>query len=48
LAARAAGAILYYLQETQMGAVGQIQRLSTYNVEGYMALDSATRRISLI
>lgn len=44
LAARAAGAILHYLQETQMGAVGQIQRLSTYNVEGYMALDSATRK----
>ncbi len=43
LATRAAGAILYYLQETQMGAVGQIQRLATYSVEGYMALDTATR-----
>lgn len=44
LAARAAGAILYYLQETQKGAVGQIQRLATYSVSGYMALDAATRR----
>ncbi len=43
-ATRAAGAILFYLQETQMGTVGQIQRLATYSVEGYMALDSATRR----
>lgn len=44
LATRAAGAVLYYLQETQMGAIGQIQRLATYSVEGYMALDMATRR----
>ncbi|MCP4425976.1 MAG: DNA mismatch repair protein MutS [Chloroflexi bacterium] len=44
LATRAAGGILYYLQETQKGAVGQIQRLATYSIEGFMALDSATRR----
>ncbi|MAU02028.1 MAG: DNA mismatch repair protein MutS [Anaerolineaceae bacterium] len=44
LATRAAGAILYYMQETQKGAVGQIQRLATYSVEGFMALDTATRR----
>ena len=44
LATRAAGAILHYLQETQKGAVGQIQRLATYSVEGFMALDTATRR----
>ncbi|MCP4360238.1 MAG: DNA mismatch repair protein MutS [Chloroflexi bacterium] len=44
MATRAAGAILHYLQETQKGAVGQIQRLATYSVEGYMALDNATRR----
>jgi DNA mismatch repair protein MutS len=44
LAVRAAGAILYYLQETQKGAVGQIQRLATYSTEGYMALDSNTRQ----
>ncbi|MCA9934577.1 MAG: DNA mismatch repair protein MutS, partial [Anaerolineales bacterium] len=37
LAVRAAGAILYYLQETQKGAVGQIQRLATYSTAGYMA-----------
>lgn len=43
-AVRAAGAILYYLQETQQGAVEQIQRLSTYSLERYMALDAATRR----
>ncbi len=43
LATRAAGGILHYLQETQKGAVGQIQRLSTYSVEGFMALDTATR-----
>jgi DNA mismatch repair protein MutS len=44
LATRAAGAILHYLQETQKGAVGQIQRLATYSVERFMALDVATRR----
>lgn len=43
-AIRAAGAILYYLQETQQGAVEQIQRLSTYSLDRYMALDAATRR----
>ena len=44
LAVRAAAAILFYLQETQRGSLGQIQRLSTYNTDGFMALDSATRR----
>ncbi len=44
LAVRAAGAILHYLQETQKGAVGQIQRLATYSTAGYMALDTNTRR----
>ncbi len=43
LAVRAAGAILYYLQETQRGAIDQVQRLATYSTEGYMALDTATR-----
>ena len=43
LAIRAAGAMLYYLQETQKGAVGQIQRLATYSTDGYMALDHNTR-----
>ena len=44
LAVRAAGAILAYLQETQKEAVRQIQRLATYNTDGFMALDTATRR----
>ena len=44
LATRAAGAVIYYLTETQRGAVQQIQRLATYANDGYMALDVATRR----
>lgn len=44
LAVQAAGAALAYLLETQRGAVAQIQRLATYSVEGYMALDTAARR----
>lgn len=44
MAIRAAGGLLHYLQETQRGAMGQITRLSTYNLDGYMALDAATRR----
>jgi DNA mismatch repair protein MutS len=43
LAARAAGALLYYLQETQMGSVGQMQRLTTYSTDETMALSEATR-----
>ena len=44
LATRAAGAALFYLQDTQLGAVSQIQRLATYSTERFMALDAATRR----
>jgi len=44
LAARAAGAVLHYLQEAQRGSVGQMQRLTTYTTDGYMALSEATRR----
>lgn len=44
LAVRAAGAIIGYLQETQKGAVGQIQRLATYSPDRFMALDTASRR----
>ena len=44
LAIRAAGAALYYLQETQKGSINQLQRLAYYSTEGYMALDSSTRR----
>ena len=44
MAARAAGGLLYYLQQTQRGSVGQMQRLTTYTTDGYMALSEATRR----
>ena len=44
LAIGAAGAILAYLQETQKGALAQIQGLSTYSVKRYMAMDAASRR----
>jgi DNA mismatch repair protein MutS len=44
LAVRAAGALLYYLQETQKGSVEQIQRLTTYSTDGFVALSEATRR----
>ncbi len=44
LPTRAAGAVLYYLQETQKGSVAQIQRLSTYGLDGFMALGVNTRR----
>ncbi|MFN2188289.1 MAG: DNA mismatch repair protein MutS, partial [Candidatus Promineifilaceae bacterium] len=44
LAIRAAGAILAYLNDTQRGALSQIQRLATYSPTGYMALDAASRR----
>ncbi len=44
LAVRAAGAIITYLQDTQKGAVGQIQRLATYSTGAFMALDAASRR----
>ena len=44
LATRAAGALLHYLQQTQHGSIGQIQRLTTYTTDGYMALTESTRR----
>jgi DNA mismatch repair protein MutS len=44
LAIQAAGAAIAYLNDTQRGALSQIQRLSTYSVSGYMALDAASRR----
>ena len=44
LATRAAGALLHYLQQTQRGSVGQMQRLTTYTTDGFMALSEATRR----
>ena len=44
LAARAAGAVINYLQDTQRGAVGQITTLYTYSTADYMVLDPQTRR----
>ena len=44
LAARAAGAILDYLQTTQKTATNQLAILRTYSTRSYMALDPQTRR----
>ena len=44
LAARAAGAILQYLRETQPASLGLLVRLSTYSTSEFMILDAATRR----
>lgn len=42
LAIRAAGAILHYLRRTQPRLVEQLDRLSTYALEAFMALDPHT------
>ncbi len=42
LAIRAAGAIIYYLQQTQKTVLPQISQLTTYHVGSYMALDQQT------
>jgi DNA mismatch repair protein MutS len=44
LAIRAAGSIIHYLEQTQKGALGQINSLSTYSTESFMTLDAQTRR----
>lgn len=44
LAIRAAGALVTYLRETQKGVINQIQRLATYSVDRFMAIDWASRR----
>jgi DNA mismatch repair protein MutS len=44
LVIRAAGAVIHYLNETQRGALGQIQRLTTYSLSGFMSLGRATHR----
>jgi DNA mismatch repair protein MutS len=44
LAIRAAGSIIHYLEQTQKGALGQINSLATYSTESFMTLDSPTRR----
>jgi DNA mismatch repair protein MutS len=43
-ATRAAGAIIYYLRETQKPALEQIASLITYSTANFMTLDPATRR----
>jgi DNA mismatch repair protein MutS len=44
LAVRAAGAILFYLGETQKAVLAQLTRLSTYHTREYMAVDAQTQR----
>ena len=44
LATRAAGALVQYVAETQRSAAAQLNDLRVYTTDGYMALDSATRR----
>jgi DNA mismatch repair protein MutS len=44
LAVRAAGAIVYYIGETQKSVKGQLTRLSTYQTDNFMALDEQTQR----
>jgi DNA mismatch repair protein MutS len=44
LAARATAAILEYVEETLPAAIGLLDRLELYAVEGSMVLDGATRR----
>jgi DNA mismatch repair protein MutS len=44
LAIRAAGAIVHYIGETQKSVKGQLNRLTTYSTESYMALDAQTQR----
>jgi DNA mismatch repair protein MutS len=44
LAIRAAGAIIYYLRDTQKAALDHLSALNTYSLAEYMTLDPATRR----
>ncbi|MBN1160867.1 MAG: DNA mismatch repair protein MutS [Dehalococcoidales bacterium] len=44
LAIKAAGAIVYYIGETQKSVKGQLNRLSTYVTDSFMALDEQTQR----
>ncbi len=43
-ALKAAGAILFYVQETQKAQPGHLSRLELYRVEDYMVLDETTRK----
>jgi DNA mismatch repair protein MutS len=40
LAIKAAGAIIYYLEETQKGALSQLTQLSTYSTDSFMTIDN--------
>jgi DNA mismatch repair protein MutS len=44
LAISAAGALIYYLNETQFGSAQQLTRLTTYDSRAYMLLDARTLR----
>jgi DNA mismatch repair protein MutS len=44
LSIRAAGAILYYLSETQPAALNLLTSLNSYQISDFMNLDAATRR----
>jgi DNA mismatch repair protein MutS len=44
LAISAAGAIIHYVRETQKGVLGQLNRLTTYSTDNFMALDVQTQR----
>jgi DNA mismatch repair protein MutS len=43
LAISAAGALIHYVQETQKGIVGQLNRMNTYSTESFMAIDPQTQ-----
>lgn len=43
-AVRSVGCLLYYLKETQKGAVYHINHITTYQVEDYVVIDSSSRR----
>jgi DNA mismatch repair protein MutS len=44
LAARAAGALIAYLRDTQTESAGQLMRLASYHTEAFMMLDAQTMR----
>ncbi len=44
LAVRAAGAVVHYVEETQRSVLGQLNSLSTYSTDSFMALDVQTQR----
>jgi len=43
-AVRAAGAVVHYIEETQKGVLGQLNHLTTYTTDAFMALDVQTQR----